>query len=722
MQPKFPINAGGVKGIDVDKWYIFPESLPNQRFRGVENREDATQLQGAFVVGQNVTFGGTSLPSLRYGIEPVGTQNTDATPVNRAYVFETRAGVQWELKIVDTMLKAWQVGTSTEYMTLLTGLTPDTTWDFANIGRSTDNYTSCMFSNGVDGFYRFSGATATLDSASYAAGIIRGIAINTAGTGYVVGEIITVTGGGGNATYEVTAINTGTGAVTSLRCTNPGSGYSTAAGVATTTSGAGINLVVNITSGTGWIKISGTTNLFDLGFYDSTNSPYVLINGNSYSYQTYDGLFFLGIGSDPTGEAAGSQILQKPEVVIALDDVQGSVIMSHDGRLHCRLDSKASVWNYSKLDDPYDFTATPAGDGIGGSKDVEFGGPIIAFGKLNQTILCFKKRQIKTLSFIQVGARIDSPQYQTLVASDDRGTTLGAVSEKGVFASPLGMIFVTPDKRLVLLSGITANNQPQYVFLSDPIQPIFTNGVFDEAVGIVVDNVIYLAFKQDSTSTFNDTVLRGDMTRQSIDSMGRVLPVKWDAPYVGWNVNDWTVIYNETTGKNEIRFHSSTDSNTYRLIDQKVDNTGGYTGIIRTWSETFDAPQHQKAMDEAFIEIRMNENTTADATILLDEDGYTAQIVTPLSGDVAAYKFGGTAYNPFGASPFGSQKFGSNVSGSGGSVYRFNIELNPNLLFFNAALQISVDGEGQDFELVRFGFHICKLYTDSDRKYAIKPE
>ena len=345
MQQKFPIQAGGVKGIDQDKWYIFPETLANARFRGLENREDATQLQGAFVVGQNVTFGGASLPSVRYGYEVLGTLNSDSTPVNRAWVFETRSGVQWELKIVDTVLKYWKLGTSTDWGTLLTGLTAGTQWDFANIGKTTNYYTSCLFSNGVDGFYQFTGSEAVVDSTSYAAGSITSIQVNFGGAGYAVGDIITVTGGGGNATYRVTGVTLGV--VTSLEATNPGTGYSTSAGTATTTSGAGAGLAVNVVSvGTGYIKVSGTTSVQQLGFLTGKK---IIINTHEYTPTTYDGVFFIGFASDPTGEAAGSSILEKPSVVSALSSVQGSVMIAHDGRLHARLSSN-SLTSSSKSD------------------------------------------------------------------------------------------------------------------------------------------------------------------------------------------------------------------------------------------------------------------------------------------------------------------------------------------------------------------------------------
>lgn len=717
--PYFP-NTNPIttdKSKDLEKWVVFPETLPNQRFTGFQNREDQSQVRGAFVLGQNVTFGGASLPALRRGYEVLGTENADATPVQRAWMFETRAGVQFDLKLYDTKLVYWLQGVSTDWALLKSGLTANTDWGFANIGKSADSTLHTEFSNGTDGFFKWNGAYAYVDSTSYVAGAVAAAAINVAGTGYVVGDTITVAGGGVNATFSVSTVG-GSGAVTGLVLTNPGSGYSSTAGVATTTSGVGINLTVNTTVGTGWIKKSGTTTWAAEGFYTTTDRT--LINGTTTFTYASDAasVYVVGIGSDPTGMVAGSIILQAPATVSGLSGVQGSVMMAHDGRLHMRQESKQSVWNYSKLDDPFNFTvATPDEDGNAGSKDIEYSGPITAYSKLNKVILCFKKRQIKLLSFYASGSRVDISKYESLVPADDRGTTLGALAQKAVFSTPLGVVFVTPDKRLALLSGITANNEPQYLFLSDPIQPVFTKGVFDDAVGICVDNVIYLAFKQDSTSTYNDVVIRGDMTRQSIDSMGRILPIRWDAPFVGWNVNDWTVIYDSTTGKNEIRWHSSLNSNSYRLIDQKSDNTTGYTGIVRTWAETFGAPANQKKIEEAFVEVRMNENTNLLATLLYDEDGYTGRDETTLAGTSTTFRFGTDPYNPYGASSYGVQKMGSNGDTDALPTYRFHLEVNNNIYFYNLSLQLSSDGDGQDFELVRFGYKLTEIQSDTDHKY-----
>lgn len=465
--------------------------------------------------------------------------------------------------------------------------------------------------------------------------------------------------------------------------------------------------------------VTSTSSLSGDGF---TATGTVIVNGTEYAYTGLSSGTFTGVSPNPSAEAVGSIVMQSPVELTGVvgggtDPVKFSVGMAHDGRLHYRREARKSVWDYSRLDNPDD-VATGSTDGDGGAKEVEFGGPITAFGKLNKTAICFKKRIIKLLDFIQVGTRLDSPRYQTLVSVDDKGTTLGAVNQKSTFTCPLGMVFVTPDKRLVLLTGITQNNEPQYVFLSDPIQSVFDDGVFDEAAGICVDNFIYLSFKTNVDSTANDVVLRGDLTKQSIDSNGQVIPIQWDTPYIGINANDFTAVYNNTDEKNEVHWHSSFNSNTYRFVSDKTDGNAAFTSIVRTWSEHFDLPQNQKKVGAIFVEIKMLENTEVTATTLYDEQGVTGQDERVLDGDDTNHRFNSQTYNPFGASEFGSQRIGSNDVADGLKTYRFEIETKSNVWFHNIALQFSADGENHDFEIVRFGYLLVDV-APNDKKYKL---
>ena len=216
---------------------------------------------------------------------------------------------------------------------------------------------------------------------------------------------------------------------------------------------------------------------------------------------------------------------------------------------------------------------------------------------------------------------------------------------------------------------------------------------------------------------FEDVIVRGDMTRRSVDANGKVLPIKWDTPYIGINANDFTAIYNTSRERNEVHWHSSLNSNTYRFIADKTDGTGSFTSIVRTWSEHFGYPHRQKRIDGIFVEIKMLTNSAPTMSLLYDEDGVTGITEYPLDGDDTANLFNSQNYNPFGASAFGREKVGSNSAVTALKKYRYEFEVNPNQPFFNIAIQLSVQGEAEDFELIRFGYRLIEILPEIDRKF-----
>lgn len=614
-------------------WHFFPDVLPGGRFRGLEDRDDQTQLRGAWVLGQNIKIGADSLAVTRDGYEVLGAEASDATPIQRAWVFETRDGAVFELKSYSTFIYYWLQGSSTDWALLKGGFTSGLEFGYGNIGETGGEFNT-FFDNGTDAWYQFNGAYATVLS-------------------------------------------------------------------------VGANTITMSESGT----------FTSRGFYAGSGTTAVTVAGVERTYSGGEGTATLTGVSSTVGISVGDIIVQTPRpVVFTSGPAVSSVITAHDGRLHARSDVKKSVWNYSKLDNPDDWTVG-ANDGDGGTKDIEFGGGIVAYGKLNQTILAGKNKIIKTLDFVQSGDRIDIPRYTTLIPTDDKGTTLGMVNQRSTFATPFGLVFTTPDKRMILLTGITANAQPQYIILSDLIQPIFDRGIHDDACGICVDNIIWYAFKSDINSSYNDVVVRGDMTRPSIDSLGRTIPVRWDTPTVGWSVKDWTAVYNPDTGKNEVHWHSALNSSSYRVIAEKADNTNSYSCSIRTWAETFDQPTRYKRVDRIWAEIRMSENTNVLLTVLYNENGVTGQEEHILSGDSLNNKFSNAVYNPFGLNAFGSQKFGSEPEATELPLFRFEVMLKANVQFFNISLQFSTDDPGQNFQVVRFGFRLKELVQETDRKY-----
>jgi hypothetical protein len=243
---------------------------------------------------------------------------------------------------------------------------------------------------------------------------------------------------------------------------------------------------------------------------------------------------------------------------------------------------------------------------------------------------------------------------------------------------------------------------PQSVSISDPIKPTFQLGVHDDASGIVYKSKIYYAYKADSSSTFNDTVIIYDLIRN-----------RWFMPIVGWNVSDWTII------NNELHWHSSTSSNSYKVITDKTDNTLPFTTILRTHSEDFGYSHQQKVIPEVVIELYMTENTVIQLDVLGDEEGFASIETKTLSGTDTANIVGSSNYNTMGASPFGTEQFGSNSNVFEMKKFRYIIGLKANYELFNISLQFSTQDAASNYELIRYGYHVDALLLKPPKQYYI---
>ncbi len=454
-------------------------------------------------------------------------------------------------------------------------------------------------------------------------------------------------------------------------------------------------------NGANQITIQGSIDLSVLGFPASGIISY---KGTQITYTGLSGKTFTGCSAVPAGAVAGDILVDAPVVFTGSGVYPSSVCGVFDGRIHARYEAKQSVSLYSKLDNPDDWT-TGSTDGDGGAKEIEQGGPITAYANDEEKVYIFKNRLIKTLQYVANTTRIDVPKYAILKPGNDKSTTIGAIGQKSTFASPNGIIFVTQDKQLIHLKRQQFVDYPQLLNIADAIRPTFEAGVHDEAVGVVHNSKVYYAYKQDSHSSFNDTVIVFDLIRET-----------WSLPYIGWNVSDWTVV----DGK--LRWHSSTSPDTYELSDAPNDDGNPFTSILRTWQETFGVPQLRKKIGYVMIEVYLKENSEVTADVIYDENGNAGIESFSLDGKETRFKVGPTNYNPFGANPFGEERFGSNPDVSGMTKYRFFLELKGNIEFYNVALQLSTNSENCNYELIRFGYFLNSVIYLPDMTYIIAPE
>lgn len=125
------------------------------------------------------------------------------------------------------------------------------------------------------------GSGLTVNTTVDASGRIIAVVVNAAGSNYFVGDIVTISGGGGNARIKITAIipsATGSlvGSVNGIQVNQAGTGYSSASAVATT---------INFTGGCLYVRPWGSAihRPFDGGVYFTAGVPY---HGNQLIRQT----------------------------------------------------------------------------------------------------------------------------------------------------------------------------------------------------------------------------------------------------------------------------------------------------------------------------------------------------------------------------------------------------------------------------------------------------
>lgn len=285
-------------------------------FKGYVSSIDPTNCEPEIFIqnSKNVYKKRSGTLANRPGLLRRGTVDATNAGVVSSFEWETSFGSTFPLRVVNGNLQfesSIADGITLIWYTLLAGITLpryvfDLWWD------SVAAKDLLLGVHGDSSMLSWSGGVAKIASATApAAGTVNVIAVNAGGSGYLVGDTLTIVGGNNNATLLVTSTDN-SGKVLTVQITNPGSGYSPGIGQATTTnsqfgaSGATINITTVVTAGT--ITISGTKAWAQMGF-DASGT--VTINGHTYAYTAgASGQTLYGVTPDPSGEPSGSVAIQ----------------------------------------------------------------------------------------------------------------------------------------------------------------------------------------------------------------------------------------------------------------------------------------------------------------------------------------------------------------------------------------------------------------------------
>ncbi len=430
-----------------------------------------------------------------------------------------------------------------------------------------------------------------------------------AGTGYVVGDIITAATAGTGATFKVLQVGNAGGAVL-IQLLTPGSGY--AAGVsATTSSGAGINCTINIGAvATGWIQKNGITSWAEEGFYNLTSPRAVTINGNSYTYTGGETTTYLvGIGSNPTAEPVNSVIHQTPIITNNYNikdlpvDFSNDLISVLNNQVYIGSNTERDVY-VSAVNNYKDFSfSTPREVSEGAILTLD-GSPTAFQPQQNQMFISAGKDYFFVTQF-QLSA---DNQNESLTVTVLKTTDLQAAQSQELSCKIKNNIAFVSFENIINSLGTQQN------FLNDPQTQ-------DLSFSIVNDTKTY-DFTDGSIKYFaNDGVrLFVAIPRESlvlIYNMTEPEHFYWEAPQI-MPIQCFSVIDGELYG------HSSQASNTFKLFSGTNDDGHAIQAVAKFSFWNQGTRFAYKSSNKWYVEGYMSTNTQLTGALQREVNGSTA--------------------------------------------------------------------------------------------------
>lgn len=335
---------------------------------------------------------------------------------------------------------------------------------------------------------------------------------------------------------------------------------------------------------------------------DFPASGNVWINGVSYAYTAKSATQLTGLVGLPAF-AVDTGVALAAESVAGMSSFKSNKAIGYAGRLWVAIGTGLF---YSKSGNPEDFTySTPRVVGDGGVEDFpEGGGTITGLAVRDDVLIIMKPDILRTFQFDRTDVANEFPVSKPLGYSYD----IGPASFHSVTTYLKEVFHVSRKAGLRQLTNVlSASSTAQAAFdildLYEDIRNTLTNTDFGDAVTVVYEEKVLVAFKETSASAGNDLVLVKDRKTGGLGI------------YRGWFVNSWTI----RAGK--LYYGSSISPNSYECFSgwSDVDNPINVRRITKRFD--FGEPSRQKSMGLIYIDGRIGDGTIINVKIRLNENG-----------------------------------------------------------------------------------------------------
>ncbi len=470
-------------------------------FFGYRNKEDYTNLPPGFLIppSRNVFINTNGLVQTRLGYVLDGQTDTTSASVLGSHDWYRGLNGEGHVRVANNKIQfryvanagdTWNGNTFIEnqvyWIDLLTTL-PSNYVEFTTFWDSNESMYKILFVGQQSEINEWSGAVATLASASNAAGVISALTLQSGGNGYAVGDVVTVSTGNANAKFTVTRL--AYLAAKTVAISSAGSGYS-------------LNDVLTLgnTSGGGTVGSGCTVKVTSVGGGGAITGISIITQGSNYG----NGLAYAVSGG--TGSGAYIQVASTTNSA-----VQGfTLIDSGDG--------------YSTGSG----VATTGGSGTGATMNITtvVTGKITVNGNLTVGELGF---YIATTSNQNLNINGNIYSYSSVIGNNFVGITGNATGEP-----TQSVIFQNP-----IVTKNSAMTQIPASFRNDTIRTL-NNQVY---VGSYLSNVVY----KSKINTYNDYSqgsprLPGDGYTWTLDGLLRALAPQESTMYASWGHGGWTTL------------------------------------------------------------------------------------------------------------------------------------------------------------------------------------
>lgn len=675
---------------------------------GYRNKEDPSNLPpNTMVIGsQNVLTNAAELVGTRQGYVldgPAGTQNDFG--IDSKYDFPVRTGTVRNLRKWGTNLECRYVNPVTStvaWINILPTLNSGNVCNFTPFwDQNTELKEECLFVNGDNKVYVWSGGVGSYASSTApVAGTVATAAVNNAGSGYVVGDILTLTSGGTGGTVRVNSVAVG-GGINGLQIVTVGNGYS--AGSSNTSGGTGSAATVTLTvQSAGTLTVSGTLTLDQLNFLSAAGNVSlfnIIINGVTYNYKAVSGQTFLGVTPDASiaGINVGDAVLMKPSNIVGAN-MTGLNSATYNFDLIDTLDNQVWYASFtrndlyvSKTNTFTDVSFSPTRLPAEGAQIILDAPPVAlksegeqmyASAGTDQWWLSNKNQQ--TIEVNTVAVSTETLFMQRLKTTYNQG----AKSQALVAHFKNTLIYVS-NEVIVNSLGLVQNiyTEPQFVNLSDPIK--FDVDAYDFTGGAVDQEDYYIYVT---------------VPKEGVIRLYNVQKNYWEAPQTIPVSRFYRVV---TNNKVNLYGHSSLTNESYQLNTGYNDN-GNPINVVAAFpyvSTEGGSANMKKNFNKVYVEGYLASNTILMMTINYDFGGFSGSYTTLMDGSDLTIIFNKITDGSLGQNSLGSQPIGSILNlANAPSIPKFRqISTMPRVDFFDYQIVFSSNDVDQNWTLLRFG-------------------